>query len=432
MPRRGSRNQRGGQGATIPFDSGNGYNKTGQYLNQFPSANQVVLLNPKSLPTDKLVGAAISGTNIPAGTTIKSVASFDGSQTAEAYTPQFMVTLSQNLTSKDGKQGTNYKFTVTPSPAAMAALAPLLTTTTAAITPTARSYNLPTCADYTKISPGAPTPACDRVTVFGKPNFVEYNFSIPVGTYKTLDEIKKIPGNNGYTIYGGDGNVSFAFPTNTQLKMTINDGPNFSGPVTYVYTKTCPDAMTTGSCGQVTWNPAWKYAQSIKVELSSAAPTTAAAPVKTTAAPPPPPPPTTTKSPFNPVAPKTISVSIPNPNTASKLKALGLSGPDSVYVGSQFTVTRNLNGGPGSSSIGFLMNGSKTGMNINGCVGDGCIMTAPSTPGPFTATYTHAEEKLTTPPLTIMAVAKPAGGGRRRKTQRRRGAGRRRRGSRRH
>lgn len=413
MSRRGSRNQRGGQGATIPFSTGNGYNKTGQYLNQFPTPNQIVLLNPKSLPTDKLVGAAVSGNFVAAGTTISSVGSFDGSQTAEAYTPHFLVTLSQKLTNSNGAQGTPYTYTVTPTPAAMAALAPLLATTTAA-----PSYNLPQCLDYTKISPGASTPACDRVTVFGKPNFVEYNFSIPVGTYNTLDEIKKIPGNNGYTIYGGDGNVSFAFPTNKQLKMTINNGPNFSGPITYVYTKTCPDAMTTGSCGQVTWNPAWKpgvFAQSIKVELVSAA--TAA----TTAAPA-----------FNPTAPKTISVSIPNPNTASKLKALGLSGPDSVYVGSQFTVTRNLNGGPGSSSIGFLMNGSKTGMNINGCVGDGCIMTAPSTPGPFTATYSHAEEKLTTPPLTIMAVAKPAGGGRRRKTQRRRGAGRRRRGSRRH
>jgi len=430
MPRRGSFNQRGGQGATVAFTSGNGYNKTGQYLNQFPSANQVVLLNPKTIPTNKLAGAPISGTNIPAGTTIKSISSFDGSQTAEAYTPQFMVTLSQNLTSKDGKQGTTYNFTVTPSAAAMADIAPLLAAKTAAAPMTAAapapSYNLPTCADYTKISPGAPTPACDRVTVFGKPNFVEYNFSIPVGTYNTLDEIKKIPGNNGYTIYGGDGNVSFAFPTNKQLKLTINNGPNFGGPVTYVYTKTCPEAMTKGSCGQVTWNPAWTFAQSIKVELSSAPTTAAPAPMAAAA------PPTTTKSPFNPVSPKTISVSIPNPNTASKLKTLGLSGPDSVYVGSQFTVTRNLYGGPGSSSIGFLMNGSKTGMNINGCVGEGCIMTAPTTPGPFTATYNHAEEKLTTPPLTIMAVAKPAGGGRRRKTQRRRRVVRRRRGSRRH
>jgi len=146
-------------------------------------------------------------------------------------------------------------------------------TTTAAPTTTARSYNLPPCADYTKISPGAATPACDRVTVFGKPKFVEYNFSIPVGTYNTVDEIKKIPGNKGYTIYGGDGNVSFAFPTNKKLKMTINNGPNFSGPITYVYTKTCPEPMNTGSCGQVTWNPAWKagmFAQSIKVELLSA------------------------------------------------------------------------------------------------------------------------------------------------------------------
>ena len=257
-------------GTATTFDTGNGYNKTGQYLNQFPTANQIVLLNPKSLATANLVGQAISGKFVAPGTTIKTVGSFDGSQTAEAYTPHFIVTLSTNLTTTQGVQGTVYNYTV-GSPTTAATAAP--TAATAAPTTTAPTYNLPQCLDYTKISPGASTPACDRVTVFGKPKFVEYNFSIPVGTYNTLDEIKKIPGNNGYTIYGGDGNVSFAFPTNKKLKMTINNGPNFSGPITYVYTKTCPDAMTTGSCGQVTWNPAWKpgvFAQSIKVELVAA------------------------------------------------------------------------------------------------------------------------------------------------------------------
>ena len=133
---------------------------------------------------------------------------------------------------------------------------------------------LPACKEFGQIRPGDATPACgDRVTVFGKPNFVEYNFSIPIGTYNTVDEIKKIPGNNGYTIYGGDGNVSFKFPKDCTLKLTINNGPNFSGPITYVYTKTCPNAMPTGSCGQTTWNPAWKagvYAQSIKLEKITA------------------------------------------------------------------------------------------------------------------------------------------------------------------
>lgn len=131
---------------------------------------------------------------------------------------------------------------------------------------------IPPCREYTQIRPGEPYPSCgDRVTVFGKPNFGEYNFSIPVGVYNTIEEIRRIPGNNGYTIYGHDGNVSFMFPAGCKMKLTINNGPNFSGPVTYVFTKTCPNAMNTGACGQNVWDSRWSgpnhFAQSIKLEL---------------------------------------------------------------------------------------------------------------------------------------------------------------------
>jgi hypothetical protein len=55
---------------------------------------------------------------------------------------------------------------------------------------------IPPCRDFSQIRPGEPYPACgDRVTVFGKPNFGEYNFSIPVGVYNTIEEIRRIPGN---------------------------------------------------------------------------------------------------------------------------------------------------------------------------------------------------------------------------------------------
>ena len=136
---------------------------------------------------------------------------------------------------------------------------------------------LPQCKNFKEINPGESSPACgDRVSVFGKANFGEYNFSIPIGTYNTLQEIRSIPGNNGYTIYGHDGNVSFAFPKGCKLKLTINNGPNFSGPVSYVFTKSCPQPMITGACGQYTWNSQWTspnhFAQSIKLELLQAIP----------------------------------------------------------------------------------------------------------------------------------------------------------------
>lgn len=123
----------------------------------------------------------------------------------------------------------------------------------------------------TNPSPGLPNTKCgEYVTVFGKPNFGEFNFAIPVGQWNTIDEIRRIPGNNGYTIYGGDGNVSFIFPTDCPLKLTINDGPNFTGSRTFVITKTSPNSLVTGSATssgpQFTYVPGWSYAQSIKCE----------------------------------------------------------------------------------------------------------------------------------------------------------------------
>ena len=123
----------------------------------------------------------------------------------------------------------------------------------------------------TNPSPGAPNTKCgEYVSVFGHPNFSEFNFAIPVGQWNTIDEIRRIPGNNGYTIYGGDGNVSFIFPTECPLKLTINDGPNFTGSRTFVITKTSPNSLITGSATssgpQFTYIPGWTYAQSIKCE----------------------------------------------------------------------------------------------------------------------------------------------------------------------
>ena len=127
--------------------------------------------------------------------------------------------------------------------------------------------SVPNCVDWTRSRPGQSEPACgDRVTIFGKPKFVEYNFSIPIGRWNTIDEIRKIPGNNGYTIHGGDGNVSMVFPDGCNLKLTINNGPNFSGPVTLVFTRTCEQSLSSGSCGQNPPPTNWNYAQSIKCE----------------------------------------------------------------------------------------------------------------------------------------------------------------------
>ncbi|NDB82827.1 MAG: hypothetical protein EB127_08810 [Alphaproteobacteria bacterium] len=119
--------------------------------------------------------------------------------------------------------------------------------------------------------PGAANTKCgEYVTVFGKPNFVEFNFAIPVGQWNTIDEIHSIPGNNKYTIHGGDGNVSFIFPKGCPLKLTINDGPNFTGPRTYVITESSANPLTSGSATskgpQFTYVPGWHYAQSIKCE----------------------------------------------------------------------------------------------------------------------------------------------------------------------
>ena len=125
---------------------------------------------------------------------------------------------------------------------------------------------MPACQPLS-IRSGPFAPACgEMVSVFGKPNFNEFNFAIPVGQWNTLSEIRSMPGNNNYTIHGGDGNVSFAFPKNCSLKLTINNGENFSGPVTFVFTRTCPNSILSGACGQITFDRRWDYAKSIKCE----------------------------------------------------------------------------------------------------------------------------------------------------------------------
>jgi hypothetical protein len=111
-------------------------------------------------------------------------------------------------------------------------------------------------------------------------------------------------------------------------------------------------------------------------------------------------------------------------------KTMGLSAPESVFTGASFTanrILRNASGGQaaGSTDIGFKIDNGGS-MNRNACVADGCLFTAPTTPGPFTITYFHREANLTVS-LQLQAVKKAAGG-RRRRTQR----SRRRRGSRRH
>ena len=182
---------------------------------------------------------------------------------------------------------------------------------------TASVCSAPNCVEWNQSRPGQGQPACgERVSVFGKPNFNEYNFSIPVGEWKSIDEIHSIPGNNKYTIYGGDGNVSMVFPGGCNLKLTINNGPNFSGPVTLVFTKTCAESLSSGACGQnnyaaLTAGKPWGYAQSIRCErLAPPAPAPAPAPV----APPPAP------APPAPVAPPAPAPPAPAPVASAPLQ----------------------------------------------------------------------------------------------------------------
>lgn len=148
------------------------------------------------------------------------------------------------------------------------------TTTRPLVRPTTQPPpNLGTCKPFADIKAGENFYACDRLTVFGKKDFKEYNFSIPKGgNYTSRSQIDSIPGNNGkYTIYGGDiGNVSFVFPPlptdpNKIWLLTITDGDNFTG-VKYQFVETCGQAMSDGSCGQMTPNKAWTHAKSIRLE----------------------------------------------------------------------------------------------------------------------------------------------------------------------
>jgi hypothetical protein len=84
-----------------------------------------------------------------------------------------MATLSQNLTSKDGKQGSTYKFTVTPSSAASAVLAPLLLATTTA-PPTTTKAATTTAAVTTTAAPTTTSPPLsNKVTRSGtNPSYI--------------------------------------------------------------------------------------------------------------------------------------------------------------------------------------------------------------------------------------------------------------------
>jgi hypothetical protein len=219
----------------------------------------------------------------------------------------------------------------------------------------------PNCVDWSQSRPGQAQPACgERVTIFGKPNFVEYNFSIPVGEWKSINEIHSIPGNNKYTIHGGDGNVSMVFPEGCNLKLTINNGPNFSGPVTLVFMKTCAQSITSGSCGQndyaaLTAGKPWGYAQSIRCERIT---------------------PTRTCTPTN------------NENRVTKMGAndpswITLSGPSCIKKGDVFSVTANGDWTTSASGSPWKLNGVQN----TGCRNTGCGFRAPETSGTATVTY---------------------------------------------
>ena len=209
-------------------------------------------------------------------------------------------------------------------------------------------FMTPTCKKFASIRPGdsgLSNTACERITVFGKPNFGEYNFSIPIPAagaasveYATEKAVRTIPGNNNYTIYGGDGNVSLAFPPGEKLKMTIWDKENFTGNK-YEFTKTCAGPINKG-CG-VTFSRTWTYAKSIRVErempttsapATTRAPTTAmAAPITTRA-------PTTTSAPATTRAP-TTAMAAPTTTMAATTTAMATTtvqvpaySPTKVYV----------------------------------------------------------------------------------------------------
>ena len=95
------------------------------------------------------------------------------------------------------------------------------------------------------------------VTIFGKVNYSEFNFAIPVGLWTTAPAIREMSqitsaGGGTFNIYGNDGpsNVSVVFPTNYDLMLILNNGNNFSGPTTLIYTRTTPFGLQSGAGGQ--------------------------------------------------------------------------------------------------------------------------------------------------------------------------------------
>jgi len=112
------------------------------------------------------------------------------------------------------------------------------------------------------------------VSIFGKANFNEYRFAIPIGKWNNLSEIQSMsrpqlgqPTDPG-TIYGNDGNnVSVVFPMTTNLMLVLNNGNDFTGPTTLIYTRTTPFSLSSGGGGQFippNLNSAiWQFANSI-------------------------------------------------------------------------------------------------------------------------------------------------------------------------
>ena len=111
------------------------------------------------------------------------------------------------------------------------------------------------------------------VSIFAQPNFVAYNFAIPVGIWNTVTDIQNMSaltsGGNKYTIHGGDGNVSVVFPIGYNMRLSLYSGSNLTG-YKIVYTSTTAIALSLGGGGQFpvpgsNWS-ASTYANSILCE----------------------------------------------------------------------------------------------------------------------------------------------------------------------
>lgn len=143
------------------------------------------------------------------------------------------------------------------------------------VSPSVTPTNTVIVPPYVPNASSLPTPRiCARsgqyVSIFGKANFVEYNFAIPVGVWNTLTDIQNMSENsNRYTVFGGDGNVSVVFPEGYNMRLSLYSGSNLTG-YKIVYTSTTAVSLALGGGGQFpppgsNWN-ANIYAKSILCE----------------------------------------------------------------------------------------------------------------------------------------------------------------------